>query len=377
MAMSRAFGRAMVGVAAIAAAATGQSSSCVMPTDGTHPAVDLNGLLNTTGDYTVLSGANPAYEFHFNVCGQTAFQDATCAEGATVCEIKDGSALDVYGYLDTISLEWEDTYLVMSQTGEAECPFNKAQPYTSKIWFLCAHDAAPIITLKAEAYYQCNLEFEFHTPQACGGQEVRYTCDDVNHQCVADAAGTYPSHGDCSEHCHPAPPPPAPPAPPAPPSGPRYSCFSNFSCHEVEGGAFSDPTSCQSTCQPFVRTYSCYQDRCVPDTRGIYKGESSCLAACSPPTEERWTCGADYTCTEDGFGPFATEGDCEAGCADPAATKYHCDAAQGVCVEAADGIADRTLCDSACAAGDAQTAKGKDASFDQAVARHVVRGRVV
>ena len=133
------------------------------------------------------------YVYHFNVCGQTVFQDSTCVstsfsplffssfshqsaavcahvsetiarsspesrgsflnlepklddfppisastgpEGSSVCEVKNGAGLDVYGYLDTIALAWDTsdtTQLVMSMTGAVECPFNKVNPYTTKV----------------------------------------------------------------------------------------------------------------------------------------------------------------------------------------------------------------------------------------------------
>lgn len=355
-------------LAAIATSASAQSSSCVLPADDNgHPAVDLNSLHSLTQDYEVVSSSNSEYVYHFNVCGQTVFQDSTCPEGSSVCEVKNGAGLDVYGYLDTIALAWDTsdtTQLVMSMTGAVECPFNKVNPYTTKVHFMCAQEGGDTITLRSEAYYQCALEFDFHTEKACGGHESRYTCDNVNHMCVFNASGPYADHDDCSTHCHPAPPPPPSP----PPADYKYSCFSNFTCESVAGGQFDDESACMASCKPFQRTYSCYDARCVPDTRGIYKGEEACLEACggAPPLEDRWTCGAGYTCTEDDSGEFGSEGDCETGCSDPRAL-YHCDAAQGICVEASDGIADRATCDAACTPGAAANA------FEKAV----VRGRVV
>lgn len=354
---------ATLSLAAIAASVSAQSSSCVIPADADgHPAVDLNSLHSLTEDYQVASSSNGAYIYHFNVCGQTVFQDSTCPEGSSVCEVKDGVGLDVYAYLDTIALAWDtsdSTQLVMSMTGVDECPFNKNNPYRTKIHFICAHEGGEAVTLRSEAYYQCALEFDFHTEKACGGHESRYTCDDINHMCVYNTSGSYGSHDNCSEHCHPPPPPPAPP-----PGEARYSCFSNFSCGMVDGGQFDSDDSCMASCKPFERTYTCYQDKCVTDTRGIYKGESACLAACGGvPVDDRWACGADYTCTEDDSGVFGSEGDCETGCTDPRAL-YSCDASLGVCVESVDGIADKATCDAACSTS---------AAFDKAV----VRGRLV
>eukprot|EP00040_Diaphanoeca_grandis_P017537 m.91622 g.91622 ORF g.91622 m.91622 type:complete len:216 (-) comp26488_c1_seq1:184-831(-) len=187
--------------------------NCVIAADGTHEAVDLNGLYKSGSDYSVTSNTNPQYRYTFNICGQTYFRDTTCSEGSTVCELKDGSAVDVYGFIDTIGLQWQSDALVLSMTGEAECPFNSLRPYRSSIYFYCSTETT--VALRSESYYQCNLEFEFHTPVACGGTAVHYSC--VNDECVPDVNGPFASRDDCTATCIGPPPPPSPPPLPLPP----------------------------------------------------------------------------------------------------------------------------------------------------------------
>lgn len=75
--------------------------------------------------------------------------------------------------------------------GDAECPFNKQNPYVSRIKFLCTHEEESV-TLLTESYYQCLLEIEVRSPKACGVQ-VHYRCDEDNHQCIQDDSGKYVS----------------------------------------------------------------------------------------------------------------------------------------------------------------------------------------
>lgn len=65
------------------------------------------------------------------------FQDATCGEGATVCEIKDSEALDVYGYLDTIELAWDGGYLVMTQTVPIQTMTSQPTSYQRQCIVVC------------------------------------------------------------------------------------------------------------------------------------------------------------------------------------------------------------------------------------------------
>lgn len=59
-----------------------------------------------------------------------------------VCEVKDDAAIDVYGYATTISLARSNGYVVLTSTGLAQCPFNTANPYVTKIYFMCADETA-------------------------------------------------------------------------------------------------------------------------------------------------------------------------------------------------------------------------------------------
>lgn len=306
----------LIGIASVASIVTASSNCFINATEEGHPLVNLSSLHNTVQDYKVVSSSNPAYTYYFNLCGETVFQDSICSEGSTVCEIKNLAAQDVYGYVDTISLSWQGSMLVMKMVGEPECPFNKLIPYTSEVDFICSGESR--FQLKTENYYQCALQFEYYTPLVCGGDP-------------------------------PVPPPPSPPAPnPPPPDGSRYSCYSNFSCHVTVDGAFGDQTECQATCTPFQKHYTCFNQRCVSDSRGTYIGEASCLAECAPPVESKYTCGDDYTCTEDASGSFPSEADCELNCHDPSATLWHCDDSTGKCVVASEGFPSEEYCNSIC-----------------------------
>jgi len=344
------------GLAIVAPLVLAQTGNCVIEADGTHPAVDLNALHKMNEDYKIASPSSDSYVYHFNICGQTIFQDATCGQGATVCEVQDNTALDVYGYLDTTHLEWNDqSYLVLTQQGMAECPFNKEKPYVSKIYFLCSHEQE-VLTVRTEAYYQCLLELEYHTPLACGGNTVHYKCDDAAHQCVRDDTGTgHDSYASCAATCHPPPPPPPPPGTNA------YHCASDFTCQLHAQGPFKSADDCSRMCSPFFSKFSCYNSQCVRDSRGSMTADQ-CRGNCGDnPTNDRWAC-VNGVCTEDDQGPFWSEQACEASCS---SVLYSCE--NGVCVAGSTGVADKSICEAVCTAS---------AVNGTATASRTLRGRV-
>eukprot|EP00035_Acanthoeca_spectabilis_P021430 m.438147 g.438147 ORF g.438147 m.438147 type:complete len:329 (+) comp18200_c0_seq1:70-1056(+) len=315
--MGRKIMLAGVTVAALVAGTSAQTAACVLASDGSNPLVDLNALHNQAADYQLVSGSNDAYTYYFNVCGETNFQDSNCASGSTLCEVKDGAALDVFGYLPSISVARKDGYIVLSQTGQAQCPFNTANPYTSRIYFQCSDTTT--ITLKTEYYYQCLLEFEFLTPLACGGNAVHYRCDSESYQCVQDDSGRFESWADCSSGCV----APTTPPPTSCSGDACFACTSSFQCEASEYGHFTSQEACSSMCSPWVARYSCWGGRCVRNTRGNFTSEADCVTACAPTTasasdvhktENRWSC-SQGICTENGAtGEFGSEADCESSC---------------------------------------------------------------
>jgi len=329
----------LLGLAGLASVAS-SSEKCVISADGTHSAVDLNALHKSDSDYSLTSDSNPDYKYNFNLCGQTIFRDSKCTEGATVCEIKNDAALDVYGFVDTISLKWHNEALVMNMTGELQCPYNDIHPYSSAVFFYCSTET--IVSIRSESIYTCNLEFEYHTPVACGGTVVHYTCRD--NQCVPDPNGRFGSRDECSSACS-GPSPNPPPPPPGPPDQ-TYICRSNFTCEAHHGGTFSNFTNCSTYCQPFQKHYSCFNNQCVQDSRGRLTF-ADCTAGCAKITD-KWSCGPDYTCAEDAMGRFGDYDDCMLGCHNPADKLYHCNDDTGECEESDEGIENKGLCDSVC-----------------------------
>lgn len=324
-----------------ATAASAATGACVYTSDdGAHPSVDLNVLHSSSADYSVTSITNDAFSYQFNVCGDVVKQDGTCSTGSTMCEWKDGTAMDVYGYSSTIGLHWDDDTLVLTQTGEAVCPFNQRNAYTSRIYFQCSEETS--ISLRTEAYYQCMLEFDFKTPVACGNT-VNYRCED--YQCVIDDAGSFNSYSSCASDC-------LPPSPPPPPPGSRYQCTSDFQCVSADEGHFLSSDDCESLCMPWQARYSCYEQRCVRNSRGTFTSEGDCVESCSS-TATKWACN-NGACTQSYSGAYSSQWACQqacsAGATEQPSTLWSCDSAQGGCVQSNYGVADESLCNSICAA---------------------------
>lgn len=364
-------------------------SKCLVAEADGHPEVDLNELA-TSSDRTFESKSGSKYVYHLNICGETKFQDSICGEGASVCEVQDeDKGLDTYGYLDTISVEWDHDALKMTMTGTDPCPYLKSKPYTTTILFSC-DEADEEVTLTKEDFYQCSLEFSVKTSVACGGPAKKYKCDDTRHQCVADENGEYPNAGacldackthyvcsseekcelrqgsggfanytqceascgvahhfacdtesggckldangpypninDCSKSCT--------------AGGGKYNCDEKtFKCEEAKDGQYNI-TDCRANCAPWVKHYTCFNNKCESDSKGKFTGLDECEAACGK-TIEAWSC-IDSVCTEDEKGTYKTEAECQTACGE---TKYHCD--NGKCVESSSGST-KEVCEAAC-----------------------------
>eukprot|EP00039_Didymoeca_costata_P018993 m.335832 g.335832 ORF g.335832 m.335832 type:complete len:400 (+) comp17688_c0_seq1:155-1354(+) len=372
-----------------------QYSKCLVAAENNHPEIDLNPLMSGT-DHIFVSKSGSKYAYHLNICGQTNFQDSKCDEGGSICEVEDSNTgLDVYGYLDSMELKWDNDDLVMTMTGEEQCPFFKSKPYTSTIVFECDQDES--FTVTKEDYYKCDIAFLVKTPAACGSSGSKYKCNTTSHQCSADENGQYPNVGDCLKSCQ---------------SEQHYVCvdqkceeksgsggfpsladceaecatshkfscdLTNHMCSEAAGGKYSSITECakdcksdsglryecnqkdytcaqategtyknqsdcQRNCAPFVKHYRCFNNRCEHDSKGQYPSLQTCMDSCGNPVET-WACGPDNTCTEDDKGSFKTEQDCAKSCG---SSLYVCNWNLGTCEKSDHGISNQTLCNSIC-----------------------------
>mmetsp|Transcript_31436 Transcript_31436/g.94443 ORF Transcript_31436/g.94443 Transcript_31436/m.94443 type:complete len:1023 (+) Transcript_31436:5048-8116(+) len=122
----------------------------------------------------------------------------------------------------------------------------------------------------------------------------------------------------------PIPAPPTPPPPPPPTACAEgdecayFQCSSSFQCVASSAGHFTSEAGCLSMCAPFSSRYSCYNGRCIRDSRGLYNTSTDCSTACFSSsdvrkTESGWSC-VGGVCTEDSNGAFTSEAACEAGC---------------------------------------------------------------
>jgi len=285
-------------------------AKCQLAANSTHEAIDLNSLHKTDVDYSVNSDAFPDYVYKFNLCGETIFRDSTCTEGATVCQLQNDAALSVFGFVDTIHLAYVNTDVVMSMTGSAVCPFDADEVYTSDIYFIC--DDVTSIAIKSEQPTKCHTEIAFHAPEACAVKNVLYKCK--KNACEVNDKGKYTME-ECIANCDIVPPPSPPPSPP-PTTPARYSCFSNFTCLEVEDGSFGSESDCDVACKPFEQHFSCFNERCVHDPSGIYAGEKMCQVSCQP-----FKC-VDFKCVADTDGPYHSHENCETSCIKPTPPPY-------------------------------------------------------
>eukprot|EP00035_Acanthoeca_spectabilis_P019743 m.429521 g.429521 ORF g.429521 m.429521 type:complete len:204 (+) comp17019_c0_seq1:582-1193(+) len=195
---------------ALVALSTAQNSAspCTLEAEG-HPTINFETLALTDQDYSVSSHQVDGYEYVANICGNLNYNDETCIEGSSVCQRhkKTAASTDVYGYIASIKLAWNDpdavyTYnssIVMDMTGTACGATSNTTEAKTTIVFVCSNKE--FLMLQSETPKTCSVSFLFFTAQACGSP--RYTCSN-GVKCITtdDYSGEFGTYDACAASCN-------------------------------------------------------------------------------------------------------------------------------------------------------------------------------
>eukprot|EP00038_Savillea_parva_P029203 m.69493 g.69493 ORF g.69493 m.69493 type:complete len:272 (+) comp8588_c0_seq1:393-1208(+) len=215
-------------------------------------------------EYSVTSQDYPAYEYTIAMCRPLKGSTGACGAGTAVCERSRHTKVGEqdYGTETTAMSGWTEDGLVQMNLTGAMC-IAGGHKARSKIYFHCNESAveSPHVTLRAEDYRSCIVEFDVATVRVCKTApppQPMFACE--KDECVPVAKGGV-SKAKCTDSCHPK----------------LFAC-KDEKCVEVPSGGLPR-AQCDTACRR-TPLYACKDQKCVESEKG--ESKANCDKTCGP-----------------------------------------------------------------------------------------------